>query len=291
VGEVHVRAAVPEDVEPCGPIMFEAFKRIAEQGSFPLYHPTVELARRFIAGRIGNPGFFGVVAEIDGAVVGSNFIDERGPVQGIGPITVAPAAQGRGVGRRLMEAVLDHSRGARSIRLLQDAHNPISLALYASLGFDVKDITVQVAGEPAGAAPADGAEVRGLRESDLDDCARLHERVHGYERTRELRDALEAPALTPVACVRDGRVTAYASTFSPWQAAHGVAESEDDMRALIAGATAVCDGPLAFLLPVRQAGLFRWCLGAGLRPVRPMTYMVIGEYDEPAGPWFPSVLY
>jgi hypothetical protein len=189
-----------------------------------------------------------------------------------------------------MEAVVDHSSGARSIRLLQDAHNPISLSLYASLGFDVKDIMVQLAGRPDGAGPTD-AEVRPLRESDLDDCARLHHRVRGYERTRELHDALRAPTLAPVACVRDGRVTAYASTFSPWQAAHGVAERDDDMRALISGAPAVGAGPLAFLFPVRQADLFRWCLRVGLRAIRPMTYMVIGEYDEPAGPWFPSVLY
>jgi hypothetical protein len=39
-----------------------------------------------------------VVAEIDGRVVGSNFLDERGPVRGVGPITVDPAAQGRGSG-------------------------------------------------------------------------------------------------------------------------------------------------------------------------------------------------
>jgi GNAT superfamily N-acetyltransferase len=290
VAEVVVRAAVPQDAAPCGRIAFEAFKRIAEQGSFPLYHPTVEFACRFVEGRIRNPAFFGVVAEVDGEIAGSNFIDERGPVRGIGPITVTPGAQGRGVGRRLMEAVLDHSSGARSIRLLQDAHNPISLSLYASLGFDVKDIMVQLAGEPDGARPRD-AEVRPLRASDLDDCDRLHRQVHGYERTRELHDALEAPMLAPVVCVRDGRVTAYASTFSPWQAAHGVAEHDDDMRALISGAAAVGPGPLAFLFPVRQAELFRWCLGAGLRAIRPMTYMVIGEYVEPAGPWFPSVLY
>jgi GNAT superfamily N-acetyltransferase len=290
VAGVHLRAATPEDAQPCGRIAFEAFRQIAEQGSFPLYHPTVEFACRFVEGRIRNPAFFGVVAEVDGEIAGSNFIDERGPVRGIGPITVSPDAQGRGVGRRLMEAVLEHSGDSRSIRLLQDAHNPTSLSLYASLGFDVKDIMVQLAGEPDGPRASD-AEVRRLRESDVEDCARLHQQVHGYERTRELLDALRAPTLCPVACVRDGRVTAYASTFSPWQAAHGVAESEEDMQALISGAPVVCPGALAFLFPVRQADLFRWCLGVGLRAVRPMTYMVVGEFDEPTGPWFPSVLY
>jgi hypothetical protein len=63
------------------------------------------------------------------------------------------------------------------------------------------------------------------------------------------------------------------------------------MRALIAGTLAAGDEPASFLLPTRQADLFRWCLGEGLRPVKPMTYMAIGEYRDPHGCWIPSVLY
>ena len=32
-------------------------------------------------------------------------------------------------------------------------------------------------------------------------------------------------------------------------------------------------------------------LAAGLRVVKPMTYMSVGEYSEPKGCWIPSVLY
>jgi hypothetical protein len=63
------------------------------------------------------------------------------------------------------------------------------------------------------------------------------------------------------------------------------------MRALIAGALARDEAPASFLLPIRQADLFRWCLGEGLRVVKPMTYMSMGEYREPNGCWIPSVLY
>ncbi len=37
--------------------------------------------------------------------------------------------------------------------------------------------------------------------------------------------------------------------------------------------------------------LFRWCLDVGLRVVKPMTYMAVGDYREPAGAWLPSVSY
>jgi hypothetical protein len=208
----------------------------------------------------------------------------------VGPITVDPKAQGHGVGRRLMEAVMDRGAGARAIRLFQDSFNIQSLSLYASLGFEVKEPAVVISGRPR-SGPAAGIEVRPLEEGDLEDCERLCLTVHGFERTNELRDAVQMPVLSPSVAVRDGRITAYATTLTFFPAAYAVAETEDDMRALVTGALAAGDEPASFLLPTRQAGLFRWCLSEGLRPVKPMTYMSIGEYREPDGCWIPSVLY
>ena len=71
---------------------------------------------------------------------------------------------------------------------------------------------------------------------------------------------------------------------------HGVAETAADMQALSAGAAASIDEPLAFLVPLRTE-LFRWSLEQGLRLVKPMIVMALGDYQEPQGSWFPSVLY
>jgi hypothetical protein len=76
-----------------------------------------------------------------------------------------------------------------------------------------------------------------------------------------------------------------------WLANHGIAETESDLRALIAGASAVIDEPISFLLPIRQASLFEWCISEGLRVVKPMVLMAKGEYHQPGGAWFPSVSY
>jgi predicted N-acetyltransferase YhbS len=72
-----------------------------------------------------HPGFYAVVALGDGEIVGSNFMDERSEIVGIGPITVDPATQKRGVGRLLMERVLDRSaaRRAPGVRLVQAGYN------------------------------------------------------------------------------------------------------------------------------------------------------------------------
>ena len=45
-----------------------------------------------------HPGFYAVVAERDGTVIGSNFLDERSTIVGIDPISVDPAMQNQGVG-------------------------------------------------------------------------------------------------------------------------------------------------------------------------------------------------
>ena len=90
---------------------------------------------------IADPKFYGVVADIDGRVVGSNFLDERNMIAGVGPITVDRAVQNRAVGRRLMDAVHERaaSKNFAGVRLIQAGFHTRSLSLYAKLGYDVRE--------------------------------------------------------------------------------------------------------------------------------------------------------
>ena len=287
---VTLRPATQADAEACGRIIYEAFRQLAERHHFPPDFPSTEagvgIARAFTT----DPAIFGVVAESGGRVVGSNFLVEHDQIRGVGPITIDPAFQARGVGRRLMEAVIERGRGSAGVRLVQDAFNTASMSLYASLGFEAREPLALVRGTPAGTGrPVTGDEVRPMGETDLDDCAALCRKVHGIERTNELRGAIGRSQ--PLVLVRGGRVTAYASAPTFWPLNHGVAESEDDMRALLVGASRAATEPLCFLLPIRQAGFFRWCLAEGFRVVKPMTLMTTGMYQEPRGCYYPSVLY
>ena len=284
---VTIREATQDDAEDCARICFEAFGEIHDHHRFPRDFPTPDAATGLMAAWIPHPSVWGVVAEVDGRIVGSNFLDERSPIRGVGPITVDPHGQNKGVGRRLMEAVLERGQGAPGVRLLQDGFHMRSLSLYESLGFDVKEPVAVVSGTPS-SRPPDEVEVRALEEGDLDECEALCKQVHGFERTDEVRDAIQA--FRSFVAVRDGRITAYASSVSFWPMNHGVAQSYEDMQALLLGAAAAVDEPIAFLAPLRYE-LFRWSLGAGLRLVKPMNLMALGEYREPRGSWFPSVLY
>lgn len=63
-----------------------------------------------------------------------------------------------------------------------------------------------------------------MDEADIGECEELCLRVHGFERTNELRDAIQVPARSPFVAVRDGRVSAYATTLTFFPAAHAAAE-------------------------------------------------------------------
>jgi GNAT superfamily N-acetyltransferase len=288
--DVRLRPLDVADTEDAARIVFEAFTGIAARHGFPSDFPTLESARQLVAAFTAHPSIWAVAAELDGRLVGSNFLDERGPICGVGPISVDPDAQAAGVGRRLMEAALERGGSAVGVRLLQDSFNAGSLALYASLGFEVAEPIALVAGVPSRAIVS-GIDVRPLVEADLEACEQLCIAVHGVDRTAELLDALTSPGLTPVAALRDGRVVAYATTLFDLGVAYAVAETEDDLFALIAGAVTPDGPPASFLLPLRQHALARRCLAAGLRIVKPMTYMVVGPYARPRGAWIPSVLY
>ena len=289
--EIAIRPATGADAEACGRICFEGFRVVTDRHGYPPVFTSVEIATRRLAAFIANPAVFALVAEVpaEQRIAGFNFLSERDPIRAIGPIAVAPSLHGYGIGRRLMAAALDRAGTAPGVRLVQETYNLHSLSLYASLGFDAREPYAVVTGTPAPTPLAPGWEIRPLREGDLPACEALQLHVLGYSRINELREALATGA--PVAALWEGRLRAYASIPTSWQANHAAAETDEDLQALLLGAGQMRQEPLALLVPVRRAELFRWCLARGLRAVRPMTLMSVGEYREPQGAYVPSVLY
>lgn len=282
----ELRAATHSDRDACARILYEAFKTIAERHGFPpVWAP--EKTSAYMDYLIGHPDIFGVVAVQNGRVVGFSFLWRFNPIRGIGPICVDPAFQGRALGRQLMTACLDEAQGSTGVRLVQEAFNTASLSLYASLGFAVKEFLVQVQGKPRSPMPP-GVEARPYTTADAEACAALCERIYGFER-RELRDSLDR--FVPMVVTRGGRLTAYASRRSLGLGAHAVAETDGDLQSLLLSLGSIASDPLSFLVPVRRATFFQWCLGQGFRVVKPMTLMAMGQYTEPKGSSFPSIIY
>jgi len=284
----HIRPATPADAEACGRIIFDAFNGIAELHNFPKDFSTLQSATELAALFCNHPRTPGFVAEENGRIAGSNFLDERNVIGGVGPITVDPGCQSRGCGRRLMQTVLERGRNAPGIRLVQDAFNTVSMALYASLGFEVREPLALMSGRPTAPLSAD-ALARAMRPEDLPACGELCRQTHGFDRNGELADALKLFRATVIE--RGGSIVAYASAPPLWPLNHGLAQTDHDMQDLIVASASVNGGAISLLIPTRRTSLFRWCLGVGLRIVKPMTLMSIGSYQEPCGPFFPSVGY
>jgi GNAT superfamily N-acetyltransferase len=278
--------AMADDAAECGRICYDAFCAINDEHRFPHDFPSAEAATGLLCRLIDHPGFYGVVAERDGRIIGSNFLDERATVVGVGPISVDPAMQNQGVGRRLMQAVIDRaaSRGVPSVRLCQSTFHRRSLCLYTGLGFRTRELLSCLNGSPLKRA-LPGYHVRKAMPTDLAACNAVCIDVHGFERGGELNEAVEGGGATVVE--RDGRITGYATEIG--YSAHSVAKSNADLMALIAAASEFT-GP-GFLLPTRNYEVLTWCLANGLRLQYPMTYMTTGLYSEPVGAYLVSVLY
>jgi predicted N-acetyltransferase YhbS len=284
--DLKLRPGRPEDAAACGDICYEAFGSIARAHHFPSDFPAPEVAAGLMSMLFDHPGFYSVVAEMNGIVVGSNFLDERSQIFGIGPVTVDPDSQNRGAGRALMQEVMQRAadRGAPGVRLLQAMYHNRSLSLYTKLGFQARDLLACMQGTPPqGEVP--GYRVRSATQADVEACAAVCRYVHGHDRAGEVRDALTQG--TALVVEHNGRISGYATDLAFF--GHAVGESNEDLKALIMAASRF-GGP-GILVPATNTQLFPWCLAQGLRVVHTMTLMTTGLYTPPQGAYLPSVLY
>lgn len=283
---ITLREAMPADIPECGRILYEAFATLARAHGFPPDFPTVAVATGCMRGLIENPGFYGVVAERDGRIVGSTFLDERSTIAAIGPVSVDPSAQDARVGRTLMGAMLERAaeRNVPGVRLVQISYHNRSLSLYAKLGFDVRETFAAMYGEPL-RLTLPGYPVRPATANDEAACNALCVRVHGHDRAGEVRHAIDKGKGRVVE--RLGRITGYTTGIAYFN--HSVAETNDDLAALI-GTAGRLDPP-GIVVPLSNPELFRWCLARDLRVFFVMNLMAIGMYQEPRGAYLPSVGY
>ncbi len=284
--QTTLRAGRTKDTTDGGRIAYQAFKNIANRHNFQPDFPSIDVATNLLADLLARDDVHAVVAERDGRVIGSNFLWESDAIAGVGPITVDPAAQDDAIGRELMVAVLKRAAERKfvGVRLVQAAYHNRSLALYTKLGFDVREPLSVIQG-PALKLRVPGRDVRSAEIAELDQCNALGERILGYARATELRRAISQESAVVVE--HNGHISGYTTGIGFF--GHAVAESDDDLKALIAAAPEI-SGP-GLLLPTRNANVMRWCLEYGLRIVQPMTLMSMGEYVEPTGAWLPSILY
>jgi GNAT superfamily N-acetyltransferase len=189
----------------------------------------------------------------------------------IGLVLVAPAEQGRGIGRRMMMAVME-SAGERSLRL---SATDAGLRLYQSLGFSAVDAVHQHQGFVGALPPAPEAPIRLARPCDRSILLTLDAAAFGAPRA-VLEPLFEAGRTMVLESV--GRITGFAvrRRFGRGDVVGPViAASEEDAIALVA-ACAQVPGFLRLDIPVGATRLADWLTRTGMPAVDAVTAMVRG---------------
>jgi GNAT superfamily N-acetyltransferase len=226
------------------------------------------------------------VAEADGEVVGLALALIREGLWGFSLFAVASAHQGRGVGRRLLEASLDYGRDARG-HIVLSTESPAAMRRYVLLGLDIRPC-VAAAGivDPTRRPALDGivdAGVEGIAAADA-----IGRAVRGAGHGRDLAAMFEAA---------DTRLLLYED--------RAFAVLREDRVALVAGlddeaATRALNGAFALATPgatvhvdflsAGQDWAVRACLDAGLA-LSPDGPMFTGGDVGPLRPYLPNGAY
>lgn len=274
------------DVVRAGEVIVSAFNDVFTRHGFPQPFPSPEIGIGLARGYLHLEPQECFVAVEGGQVVGSGFIHVRGDTAGIGPITVDPACQAAGVGREIMMAVMHAGRHCPSLRLVQDAFNLTSFALYSKLDFVACGTVVGLAGQ--GLSPirhAHGITVRDMTAEDIAGVTALDTLLTGITRPQDLQFFLGRPP--QLIGFLEGKLVGYlcllrtgAGTFL------GPAAATDPavLRALIARAIEAERGKAVRMrLPGRHAELLCDLLKMGFHVEVLENYMVRGPWKTPKG--------
>ncbi len=131
----HIRDMTKADLERVGEILFEAFNAGASKHGYAPRMQSVQEGTSWGWAILRHAPCEPLIAEVEGRAVGICCLNPRGDHGGVGPVAVDPSFQGYGIGRQLMNALLKRAEGLQSVRLFQEAFNPVSFSLYYSLNF------------------------------------------------------------------------------------------------------------------------------------------------------------
>ncbi len=288
---LRIRSIDQNDAEACGKIWYEAHKAISLAHGYPSNPPSEEFGIGLIRNSLGNSNSWGVLAERQDRILGSIFLHKfpPSPVAAISLLTVHPSAEGRGAGRMLMDAAISQARkqNHEQVRLVQSPSHIRSFVLYTKSGFTLREPLLLMQGKPLKfGVNAGSIDVRIVsNESDISLCNNLCKSVIGFPREMELHQAMAQGVATLIE--RDGVISGYAAGIGIM--GHAVARSNEDLKALIANASAIL-GP-GFFAPARNREIIIWLLENGFQIGWPANLMTIGPYQEPLAPFLPSLAY
>jgi len=170
-----------------------------------------------------------IVAEADGAIVGTGVVSLNGPVAWIGTIWVDPAWRRRGIGLALTQATIETAEvaGCRTLVLVATA---AGRPMYERLGFEVQT-WYRILEAPGLDGETTDPRVRPFRAADLDAIVALDASATGEDRTHLLR-AFATPEAARVLERQDGSLGGFV-VRAPWGGGATIAPRLEDAEAIL----------------------------------------------------------
>jgi len=274
----------PDDIHVVAPVITRAFNTVNARYGYPSEFPEPNVSTLMSRYYLSQDPEGCLVAERDGNICGSVFGRRRGDRVSVGPVSVDPACQAIGVGRRMMEALFDLYPDAVSFRLTQAAFNKESFSLYSKTGFVAAEQLLRLERPPAPVTPEeDEPHVRVVTAENAPLVADLDRRLTGAERERELATLFGMGRVYVYG--GDSDIQGYVATMptpGPTLLGPAVAHSEAQLGALVRAALRDI-GPRAsgLHLPARFAPTIDECYRLGFRLFSLETFMVRGEWSPP----------
>jgi GNAT superfamily N-acetyltransferase len=217
-----------------------------------------------------------IVAELDGALLGTGVGTANGSVGWVGTIWVDPARRGAGLGRALTQAVIDglEAVGCRTLVLVATDQG---LPLYERMGFELQTryrILEAPGRDPANAVP--DPELRPFARADLDAVCALDLAATGEDRGHAIR-RFASPETAKVLDV-GGAIRGFVIR-APWGGGATVARDPGDAMRLLEArrrASGAAGRVRVGLVEANTAGLAA-LEAAGLTPIWSAPRLVRGE--------------
>jgi len=281
-----IRRMEERDVVRAGEVIATAFNDVFSRHGYPQPFPSHEVGIGLARGYLQLEPQECFVAEEGGKVVGSGFLHLRGSTAGIGPITVDPFCQSKGIGKELMMTVIRAGRHCPSLRLVQDSFNTVSFPLYSKLGFATHGLIASLGGQEL--RPATRPRGIAIREATLEDATRitaLDTKLTGITRPQDLHYFLQQTS--QLMSFVDGKLAGYLCVLRLEGSAFlgpAAATEPAALKALISHAIEKEQGKvLRMRLPTRHHELLLELMKMGFRVEALQTYMVRGPWKTPKG--------
>jgi GNAT superfamily N-acetyltransferase len=285
-----IRRLAPGDVDDVVTMARRTFTDLhARLGEDPLPPPTPErtAAARWRVEHLGRTDPEGaVVAEVDGVVVGAALAMRRDRLWGLSLLVVDPSAQGRGVGRALLDATLAYADGCDRAIILSSL-DPRAMRRYFRAGFALHpQVLLKGTVDRAGLDAVRNVRAGGAADLDLADA--VDAQLRGASHRVDFEGLLARPDVELL--VADGPTGRGYALFGFGRVLLLGATRDDAAAALLTEALARSDGDTG--IDFISAGQ-DWAIDVGLRAGLRLAACgpVFWRNHAPPAPYLPSGAY